>query len=260
MKTYRAKTSDGKIVTFPSENREAAEAYCLMHDLEIQESRNQNQETSEPSYYKGNALLSKKQKAVICQLAAAVFNDLDKMGLIEAEGKTKAQRLTNWRRDQVKKSVGQDSLTTCRNDHYRRISDWFSSLTGVDYTKHGNPQHKCTGPQTNQRGDTMERREQLIKLIEQDLNEHLRVCQDPKGMKEIAASQVADVKGGPIGEGYLMSIAKAKNARAGLSDMASLITLPAAKLEQLHFTLRNRIAAREGRGTPSSRNKRQRGE
>jgi len=263
MKTYIAthpKTSETH--RFESQNRESAEAYCLMHGLEIQESRVKSQETSrqsdEPTYYKGNYLLSKKQKAVLCQLAAGVFSDLDDLGLIDepaAPGESKAQRLTKWRRSEVKKATGKTSLTKCRNSDYRKLHNHFALMTGKNY----NPQNHCTGPQTNQRGDTMERREQIIALIEEELMKHARVVTDPANGDECAASQIAQDKGGSIGAGYFMSIAIAKNKSANLSDLASLVTLPARQLEQLHYTLRNRIAGREGRGEVKKRNKKQRG-
>jgi hypothetical protein len=65
----------------------------------------------------------------------------------------------------------------------------------------------------------------------------------------------ASIKGGVINEAYLMAIAKAKNPGHTLYDSGCLLKLPASRLEQLLFTLRNRIAAREGRGDSSKRNK-----
>ena len=55
----------------------------------------------------------------------------------------------------------------------------------------------------------------------------------------------------------MMAIARGKNPSATLYESGCLITLTAAKLEQLLWTLRNRIAAREGRGKTANRNKNQ---
>jgi len=252
-----------------SYNLAAAEAYCIMHGMRfdgeyhgeaaaggIEENDpaddwKNTPATSGPS--KGDPLLSKKQKATLAQLANGVFNDLDELGLIDVDGDTKYKRLANWRHDETKKACGKSSLTQCRNSDYRKIYDWFSAMTGRSY----NPQMHCTGKQSGQRGDTMERREQLIILIEEALMEHARVVSEPRNEAERAASQIAQVNGGSIGEGYILSIARAKNKHADLKHFGDLIKLKSVPLEQLLYTTRNRIAAREGRGSTKNRNKNQ---
>jgi hypothetical protein len=90
----------------------------------------------------------------------------------------------------------------------------------------------------------MEAREQFVARLSEALREH---------------AQSGHEHAGQIGEAYVMTVAKRKNPKRTLTDFASLVTLPAKQLEDLLWTIRNRIAAKEGRGQTENRNKKQRG-
>lgn len=253
-------------IEFRSDNAAAAEAYALMHDLRLDgilKSKDaagavekndpaEDWKTSAPD--KGDRVVTKKQKATICQLAAAVFKDLDEMGLIDAPGSSASERSQNWRRAEVQKCTGLDSLTKCRNSHYRKLYDHFSSLTGKQYN---NPQMKCTGKQSAGMSDTMESREQAIYLISTALAKHEQVVSSPQTAPEISYSVHAKEKGGALRAGYILAIARNQNKEHALRDFSDIIKLPFARLDNLLYTTRNRIAAREGRGNTRSRNKSQ---
>lgn len=252
---------------FSAAHAAAAEAYCLMHDLRLEgvykggatagdmEKNDPAEQWKKPGGpLKGDRPLSKKQKATLCQLAAAVFRDLDDLGLADAEGSSNTERMQNWRREEVRKVTGLDSLTKCRNSHYRRIHDHLSTMTGKQYES---PQMKCTGPQTSER-DTMEAREQAINLINCALAKHEQVVNSPETAPEVHASQHAKEKGGPLHPGYILAIARNQNKAADLRHIGDLVKLPFEKLDNLLSTTRNRIAAREGRGNSRNRNKSQR--
>lgn len=196
--------------------------------------------------------LSNAQKARLSILAREAFDLLDGHGLIDAEGKSTSERFKTWASAEKVKAVGIASLTDCRNGHYRTLRGHFLGLAGKDdkafsdYTRTGKV--KDHGPA----GDTHERREGFRALIMDELLHHGHRC-DPRHDDfdpEIAAT-VAE-KGGIITGSYVVTIAKAKNRGRELGS------LNAEKLEQILITVRNRIAAKEGRGHAKNRNKNQR--
>jgi hypothetical protein len=100
--------------------------------------------------------------------------------------------------------------------------------------------------------DTYEARETRRAQILAELLSHGRRC-DPHSAEhqpDLAATVAAN--GGIITAGYVIAIAKNK------CHGRSLESLTAAELDQILFTTRNRIAAREGRGTSQTRNRSQR--
>lgn len=156
-----------------------------------------------------------------------------------------------WRHEQIMGQVGRAGLTECQNSHFRKLLNHFRRLQGDKAGKPG-------GPQSGEGGDTLERREQILMLLARELGSHAQRVGSPATDADRRASEQAAARGGIIGEGYLLQIARAKNPGTTLTDIGCLIKLTAARLDQLHSTLRNRIAAREGRGTPETRNKSQR--
>lgn len=126
--------------------------------------------------------------------------------------------------------------------YYNRVKDHFRLLRGLPPAYPGGAHRKQSG----ERGDTLEGREQLLHVLAGELGGHARRAE---------GNAVCQAKGGAITEAYLLAIARAKNKGHDIRDTGDLLKLPVSRLEELLYTLRNRIAAREGRGNPENRNK-----
>lgn len=196
--------------------------------------------------------LSKAQKARLSILAREAFDLLDRHGLIAVEGSSPSARFKAWASEEKIKAVGIASLTDCRNAHYRTLRGHFLGLAGKedqefeDYTRTGRVKDHGAAD------DTHERRETFRKLIMDELLAHGRRC-DPRHEdfdQDIAAT--VEEKGGIITGAYVVAIAKRKNQGKPLG------ALTAERLRQILITVRNRISAKEGRGTAATRNKSQR--
>lgn len=189
-------------------------------------------------------LLSNKEKAVMCQLARVAFDHLAKLGL--AEGK-----FQEWRRAQQADAVGLESLTDCTRDHWRPLAAHYSTLLG--WTHRAFLLWMTTGRATDASApaDTHEAREEALHLILGELADHARRVHTPANVEEFGWSEHARSLGGPIGETYIESIARIQHG-------TGLRGLTASQLEQMLSTVRNRIAAREGRGRSLNRNRKQR--
>ncbi len=194
---------------------------------------------------KGDRPLSPGQITTLAIESGRTHRALGKMGLV-------TDSEDDWRHAEVWRCVRREGLRDCANSHFRKLLIHFRGLRGVK-TKGGDAGRKWSG----ESGDSGERREQILRRLAAELREHARRVESPVTPAEQAIADAAAVKG-IIGEAYLMQIARAKNRAETLHDFGCLIKLPASRLEQLHSTLRNRIAAREGRGDAARRNKSQR--
>lgn len=200
----------------------------------------------------GGKPLSRDQKAAICQLAKIAFDRQDALGLVEVDCASQSARLAEWRRAQQLAAVGIDSLTECRNEHFRTLRAHFSTLAGRedrayrDYTRTGRVRDR--GPAE----DTHEAREATRKLILDELLAHGHRCDPRRPEFNRLIAEKIEANGGMITQNYVIAIAKAK-CRGRKID-----SLTAEELRQILYTLRNRIASREGRGSRYNRNKGQR--
>jgi hypothetical protein len=192
---------------------------------------------------KGDPALSKKQMTTLVMEAQKTHRMLSRMSLV-------TDTFEDWRHAEVYKCVRREGLSKCQNTHYKKLLVHFRSLRGESTV--GTDAGKKW---SREGGDTEERRTQLIHQIAHELGSHARRVDKPMTEQESRIAAHAIQKGGAIGESYLMAIAKGKNPGHTLHDPGCLIKLPASRLEQLLFTLRNRIAAREGRGESKNRNK-----
>lgn len=158
-----------------------------------------------------------------------------------------------WRHAQVWKCVRREGLSDCTNSMYVKILNHFRTLRGAS-TK--------AAPQkwSKEKDDTDERRMHIIRSIATVMGHHARRVENPQTQEESRCAAFATMKGGVINEAYLMVIAQRKNPAEVLRDTGDLIKLPASRLEQLLWTITNRIAAREGRGDTENRNKKQSGQ
>ncbi len=149
-----------------------------------------------------------------------------------------------WRHDQVMAICGKPGLTACHHGDYRPLMAHFKTLSGDDAGAFRDLMR--TGPSSDHSapGDTHESRRQIANHIAQAISAHLKA-------------------GGKIGVGYLIYVTRQKTRRpdlslgqdwqAGLADRCTV-----TQLEQIRNTIINRIAAAEGRGDTSTRNKSQR--
>lgn len=199
------------------------------------------------------APLSKLQKARISQTARAAFDHQDALGLVELPlSMSDSARFTAWRRAQQLDAVGRESLTACGNNHYRSLMAHFLTLQGKDAKAFG--YHLRTG-RVKDRGaleDTHENRETQRKLIMDELLAHGHRCDPRHASYDAPLAEKVEASGGLITAHYIIAIAKRQ------CKGRSLDSLTAEELKNLHFTTRNRIAAREGRGNAANRNKGQR--
>jgi hypothetical protein len=196
-----------------------------------------------------------------------------------------------WRHAQVMAAVGKPGLTACSHEDFRPLRAHFLTLAGRDDAAFRD--HMTSGQPTDHAapGDTYEARRELAWSIAQALDAHLHLAQtsldahiaesvqawdqsnpdqpypgpDPVWIEGLRARKSAiDAGGGPLTVGYLIWLVRQKTRRpdlrlgsdwrAGLVDRCT-----ATQLAQLRATLINRIAAREGLGNISGRNKSQRG-
>lgn len=187
------------------------------------------------------AALSLKQKSALCQLARQAFDRLDALGLVDAPGAGVSARFAAWRAEQQAEAVGIASLRDCGNAHYRSLRAHFNALLGrddvafQDLTRTGRVRDH--GPAE----DTHERREELRALILLTLMEHGHRCDPARPEYQPEIARCVAEQGGLITAAYAIAIAKMKCKGKALDR------LTARELEQILYTMRNRISSREGR-------------
>jgi hypothetical protein len=233
--------------TFQTVSHDTARALCDVNGWDLIRVYEPGTDSDRPpqAKAKGDGPLSPKQRTALVTEASKTYKMLSDLGLASGG-------FDNWRHEQVKACVNRAGLTECTNWHYKKLLNHFRALRGGKAPKPA-PARRWS----NEGGDTPERREQIILQIARELGHHARRVENPQTPADIAAAAAATLKGGLITEDYMMAIARGKNPSATLYESGCLITLTAAKLEQLLWTLRNRIAAREGRGKTANRNKNQ---
>lgn len=243
-----ARKPGGKSFLFGTPDEDSARAMCDVHEWEFIRCFAPGSHADKPKAtpQKGDPPLTGKQIRCLVTEARFTFDALSNMGNI-------ADTFDSWRHDVVYQTVRREGLTQCQNSHYRKLLSVFRQMRGAA-DKGGMPQNR---KQSREGGDTSERREQLLALIAHELGKHAQRVENPQNEAEVKLAAHASSKGGVINEAYLLAIAKAKNAGTMIYDVGCLIKLTSARLEELLFTLRNRIASREGRGTTKGRNKKQ---
>lgn len=231
--------------TFQTVSHDAARAMCDISGWELIRVYEPGTDSDRPAERpaKGDPPLTTKQRTCLVTEASKTYKMLANLGLAAGGFET-------WRHEQVMAQVKRSGLSQCQNSHYRKLLNHFRALRGGPAAP-----APPTRRWSREGGDTHERRQQVLHQLARELGSHARRVENPQSEADIAAAAAATLKGGIITEGYLLVIARGKNPSATLDDVGCLITLTAAKLEQLLSTLRNRIAAREGRGKTENRNK-----
>lgn len=244
-----ARKTGRKSFEFPTVNGEVARAVCDANGWEFIRVYQPGGDSDRPKGFqpKGTRGLSKKQITVLAREAQQTHRALTNMGVV-------TDSFDDWRHAQVWACVRREGLRDCDGSHYMRLLGHFRELRG----------EKTVGYVSNKRqsregGDTLERRQQLIHQLAYELGHHARKVDKPATPLEQRCADHAIAKGGKIGEQYLVKIAAAKNPGQSIADVGDFIKLPASRLEQVLYTLRNRIAAREGRGDATKRDKKQKG-
>jgi len=200
--------------------------------------------------------LKSQSRQLLAIKAREAYNHLLSAGVIE-DGVS----FDDWRKDQVMEAVGLPGISALNGLHFRTVMAHFLALAGQDdkafraYATTGRV--KDSGPAT----DTHEAREQWFAMIRNEVAAHVALATTPEaevldGDRETWATIQA--AGGPIKEGYVVVVAQNKFGVSRVQMERLLDRLTATQLEQLFYTIRNRIAAREGR--PESRDGRNRGQ
>jgi hypothetical protein len=193
-------------------------------------------------------LLTTAQKTALAIEARRAWDYQRSLGLAGPEtGQSDTAAFCVWRHAQVLDVCGCAGLTDAGNDNFRAIRARFLLLQGRDVPAF--EMQLRTGRTRDHAApeDTHEARERMRAVILGEFRAHGdRLAADPA-----LAARVAE-KGGLIHAGYALALAKAKFPRTAPADLS------AAQLGQILYTVRNRIAAREGRGSTATRNKSQR--
>jgi hypothetical protein len=166
-----------------------------------------------------------------------------------------------WRGEEVMAAVGRPGLTACDHCHFCDLMGHFKTAAGKDdeamtwYLK----------------GSTDSAR-QIAWSIANTLAAHVALAHStvealtaataPRKLKRLleAREAILDHPEGPLSFEYLISIVRDKTRRPTLTLDADLAVsladrCTAGQLAQIRFTLVNRIAEREGRGTATDRNR-----
>ncbi|MEI6654778.1 MAG: hypothetical protein WCP45_08425 [Verrucomicrobiota bacterium] len=235
-------------------------------------------------YARGNMKPAEIKPLVM--IARKAYDYMTQMGVIED-----AEPFDAWRHRQCLEAVGQPGITACSHEDFRPLLAHFQHLAGDDGEAFAN---SITGGKASDHaapGDTHEARRQLAWCIATHLSEHLCLAEssvdqliaaaaenwyrerpdesypgpDPQWLSQIKSRKAAiEAKGkGPVGVGYLIYLVRqktrrpelqlGKNWQAGLAERCTV-----SQLDQILFTLVNRISAAEGFGTSTGRNKAQR--
>lgn len=149
-----------------------------------------------------------------------------------------SETLTDWRHEQCFLAVRVPGLSSALQKHYRGLKAHFQVMAGNgnfnDLVLAGKP------TRAHAEDDTYQNRQIRIHQIKTELATH--------------AANMAHAPEKTITLAYITAIAQAQYKK----DKLDIIQLTHRQLTQLHYTLRNRIAAREGRGKTANRNKSQR--
>lgn len=178
--------------------------------------------------------LTKRQKQVLCQIAAAAYEVQRKHGLID-----EAVKVDAWRRAEQLAAVGVTSLTQCRQAHYLHLKGHFEALAGkADVEAFAMMTAAADDPD----------RQLVSRLIKEEIERFAELVEDNQGKK----------MGWHRAEAYARTIAKSRGYIGPDTIDSIRQTWPVAKLWTLLYTLRNRTNAKRRVGDTADRNKGQR--
>lgn len=237
-----------------------------------------------PSAKRGNMKPTEIKPLVMA--ARKAFDRQADAGLVE-DGET----FDAWRHRQCMDAVSKPGITACNHDDFRPLLAHFQTLAGDDASAFSNLMKSGKPTDHAAAGDTFEARRQLAHTIAQRLKDHIHLAETSRA--ELLAEAIGEhhqyqeglpwegsasamefrqlmdrkdaieAKGKSINVGYLIWLVRQKTRRPDLqlgkdwqSGLADRCT--ARQLSEIRSTIINRIAAVEGVGSASSRNKSQR--
>lgn len=225
-------SKNAKQITFQAVDEETARNLCDATGYRLDGEKHPPEKKTWADGHAPNNKLSKKQIIALSILARDAFKLQLRCDLVEEEATSESAQFNLWRHNQQREITGHESLKKCRNIDFRPLKLHFLKLAGKPFDA---PEAIATGQQTADENDTLENRQIWFRQISNEL----------KNTTEINA-------------GYLLTIARTQNKYQTLTDFESIATLPAHKIQQLLFTLRNRISSKKGVGGTKNRNKSQR--
>lgn len=174
-----------------------------------------------------------------------------------------ATKFDAWRRDEVMKAVEKPGLSACDHADFRPVRAHFALLCGKDEAALDDLLSSGKTRDHAAPDDTWENRRNVVHLIREAIGFHVIFAETSeaeiveKQHKELGHWRSIQANGGPIREGYALAVARKKHNLAIRSIDELTDKLTHRQLEQLHYTITNRIAAKEGRGNKANRNKSQ---
>lgn len=220
---------------FETFGEDAARAYCDMQGWDFIRCYREGSDSDRRGKKDSSPLISAKQMKALIVEAQQTYRTLTDNGIDLPD-------FDPWRKDILMSSVRVESFKLVTNRQFSKLRNRFRELRGA--APLGNPNGGKR--QSRESGDTLDQRQNRMYHLAQALGEHAR------RMADAGTPQAA------ITVPYMLTIARAKNAGHEIRDIDDLVKLPVSRLEQLLFTIRNRIASKEGRGDGSKRNKGQR--
>ncbi len=219
---------------FETFGEEAARAMCDLNGWDFIRCYQEGSHSDRPEKLKPVAVLVVSAQQVKCLIIEAqqTYRARSKLGIEQPA-------FDEWRAQELRDVAKVDSFKILPNAKFMKVRNHFRHLRGASALGNSYDAKR----QSRERGDTLETRQQQMYLIAQALGEHARIMETK--MMQSATITV----------GYLLTIARAKNKGQTIGDIDDLVKLPTSRLEQLLFTIKNRIAAKEGRGDKSNRNK-----
>lgn len=221
---------------FETFGEDAARAFCDLQGWDFIRCYREGSDSDRRGKKDSSPLISAKQMKALITEAQETYRTLTKHGIDLPD-------FDAWRKDILRQLVKVESFKLVTNRQFSKVRNSFRSIRGA--APMGNPYEGKR--QSREAGDTLDMRQNRMFLIAEELGKHARRMVD------------AGLPQATIGVAYLLKIALAKNPGHTLADIDDLIKLPTSRLDQLLYTIRNRIAAKEGKGDADNRNKKQKG-
>lgn len=195
------------------------------------------------------------------------------------------QSFNDWRHAEVMTKFQLPGVSALNNAHFREAAGHFFLLWGKDEKALENFLRTGLVKDNGKTDDTHEKREEKAFLARDAIARHVFLAEatfeqlvdfererweadepevpfpgvTPKWIKDVTdARDAIEKNGGPVRDPYAFTIAHNKTGCTirGWGDIVERMT--AWQIQQLHFTVGNRIADKEGRGDKKNRNKKQR--
>lgn len=220
---------------FETYGEPAARAFCDFQGWDFIRCYREGSNSDRRGKSDHSPLISPKQMKALIVEAQETYRTLTKHGI-------DLPPFDDWRKDLLRQMVRVESFKLVTNAQFPKVRNSFRSIRGAEPLGNSHAGNR----QSREAGDTLDQRQKRVYLIAWELGEHAR---------RMAAAEAPQAL---VTVGYMLTIARAKNRATVIADVDDLIKLPVSRLDQLLYTIRNRIAAKEGKGDAAKRNKGQR--